>query len=157
MDAVLAARSRTASQTSHRGVTAKSSRFIETCARSGCPRSAHGPRTRSPAAGQSRTRFTHAPRDALREIDVVGIEVDVVGDQERSGPDGDGTRGRMHPVRTVVGLASVLLDLDLQSLVLAATDVARRSRSARSAARHRGRRGARNGSRSAPRTHGRRR
>src|SRR3954471_10892226 len=69
------------------------------------------------------TRLADATRDTFREVDVVGVEVDVVRDQERPGTDGDRPRRGMHPAGAEVGLASVLLDLEFEALVLATTDV----------------------------------
>ncbi len=73
---------------------------------------------RQPAA-----RLADAAGDPLREVDVIGIEVDVVGDQERASTDRYGACGRMHPMRSEVRLAAVLLDLDLEALVLPPADV----------------------------------
>ena len=72
---------------------------------------------------QPATRLADASGDALRQIDVVRVQVDVVGDQERARADGDRAGRRMHPSRPEVRLAAVLLDLDLQPLVLAAADI----------------------------------
>ena len=119
-----AARSRTASQTSQSGVTVKSSRFIDTWARSGCPRS--GSRTSKPLAWtRGRPPPDSRTRRAMRlaSSTSVGVEVDVVGDEERPRPDGDGAGRRMQPRRSEVGLAAALADLAAQALVLPAADV----------------------------------
>src|SRR5690349_1907966 len=72
---------------------------------------------------QPAARFSDAASDALREIDIVRVEVDVVGDQERASADRNRAGRRMHPPRPEVGLATVLLDLDLEALVLPAADI----------------------------------
>ena len=103
LDAVLGGERRgPSSQTSHSGVTAKSSRFIETWARRGWPRS--GSRISKPFAwtcGQAAARFADAPGDALGQLDVVRVEVDVVGDEERPSADRDraGRRVELRPGR----------------------------------------------------------
>ncbi len=53
--------------------------------------------------GQAATRLTDAPRDALGQLDVARIEVDVVGDEEGPGADGDRAGRRMDPGRSEVG------------------------------------------------------
>ena len=114
-----AATSRTVSQTSHSGVTAKSSRFIETWAR---------PQLLDPEAvrldpGQAAAGLADPPGDPLGELDVGRGEVDVVGDEERAGADRDGAGRRVQARRAEVRLAPVLADLRLEALVLAAADV----------------------------------
>src|SRR4029078_1917639 len=64
-----------------------------------------------------------AAGDPLRELDILGVEVDVPGNEERTGADGDRSGGGVHPGPAEVRLAAVLGDLGLQALVLPATDV----------------------------------
>ena len=104
-----AASAPTVSQARQSGVTAKSSRFIETWARTGWPArllhlEARCACSRGRPPPDSRTRAG----DPLRELHVVGVEVDVPGDQERPGPDRHGPDPRMHPGRPEVRLAAVL-------------------------------------------------
>ena len=119
-----AASARTLSQTSHSGVTPKSSRFIDTCARTGWPalRLVHLEAV-GLDPGQTAARLAHPARDAPRQVDVVAGEVDVVGDEERSSADGDRAGRGMQPRRAGIGLAAALVDLGLEALVLAAPDV----------------------------------
>ena len=147
-----AATSRTVSQTSHSGVTSKSRRFIETWA----PAQLLDPEAVGLDLGQPAAGLADAAGDPLRELDVLRGEVDVVGDEERPGADGDGAGRRVHPRGPEVRLAAVLVDLGLEALVLAAPDVGEldpvRARARRS---RRGRPAGRSASRSAPRTPGR--
>ena len=62
-------------------------------------------------------------RSRLARSTSVGREVDVVGDEERAGADGDGAGRGVHPGRAEVRLTAVLVDLGLQALVLPAADV----------------------------------
>ena len=73
---------------------------------------------RQPAAG-----FADAAGDPLGEVDVVGVEVDVVGDEERARTDRYGTGGWMESCRPEVRLAAALTDLVLEPLVLTAPNV----------------------------------
>ena len=73
---------------------------------------------RQPAA-----RFADAACDPLRQLHVVRIEVDVPGDEEGAGADGQRAGSWMHPGRAEVGLAAVLRDLRLEALVLAPADI----------------------------------
>ena len=68
---------------------------------------------RQPTAG-----LADATRDAPGEVDVIGIEVDVVGDQERPGADRDRAGRRVEARRPEVRLAPALVDLGLETLVL---------------------------------------
>ena len=109
------------------GVARKSRRFIETWARvaSGSPRS--GSATKNPLAwtfGQPAAGFADAPGDPLGELDVVRVEVDVPGDEERPGADGHRPRptGASGPDRNRArGRAGAISAFS--ALVLAATDV----------------------------------
>ena len=74
-------------------------------------------------ARQATTGFADSPGDALRQVDVLGVEVDVVGDEERPGADRDRTGRRMESWGTEVGFAAALPDLGTQALVLAAADI----------------------------------
>ena len=121
-----AASARTVSQTRQRGVTPE----VEEVHRDLGPGferiAALRLRDREPVGldlGQPAAGLPDPAGDPLRELDVVGVEVDVPGDEERPGADGDRPGRRMHPGRPEVRLAAVLGDLGLQALVLAATDV----------------------------------
>ena len=99
--------SRTVSQTSQSGVMAKSSRFIDTCAR---PSSS----IQNPFAwtfGQAAARLADPAGDALGELEVARVEVDVVGDEERPGPDRHRPGRRMDTRRAEIGFAAGVRDL----------------------------------------------
>jgi hypothetical protein len=72
---------------------------------------------------QAPARLADAPGDPDREVLVGRVEVDVVGDEERAGADGDRSGSRVHPGRPEVRLAAALGDLGTESLVLPAPDV----------------------------------
>ena len=55
-------------------------------------------------ARQAAAGLADAPRDPLRELDVVRVEVDVLGDEERPRADRDRAGPRVHPGRPEVGL-----------------------------------------------------
>ena len=74
-------------------------------------------------ARQAAAGFADATGDALGQVDVVGIEVDVVGDEERTRADGDRAGRGMQPGGPEVRLAPALADLAAQALVLAAPHV----------------------------------
>ena len=114
-----AATSRTVSQTSHSGVTVKSRMFIETWARPSSSIQKPLAWTLGSPPPDSRTRraIRLASSTSLRG------QVDVVGDQERSGADGDRTGRRMEMRRAEVRGTAGLLDLVLEPLVLTAPDV----------------------------------
>ncbi len=97
----------------------KSSRFIETCARL----ELLDPEAVRLDLRQAAARFADPTGDPLGELEVGRIEVDVVGDEERTGTDGDGAGRRMETGRAEIGLAPGLGDLALEALVLAAPDI----------------------------------
>ena len=72
---------------------------------------------------QSAGSLADAVGDALGEVDVARLEVDVEGDQERSSADGHGAGGGMHAGRAEVGLTPEMRDIRLEALVLWLADV----------------------------------
>ena len=73
--------------------------------------------------GQPAARLANPARDPLGKLDVLGREIDVVGDQERTGADRDRPGRRMEARRPEIGFAATLLDLLAQAFVAAASDV----------------------------------
>ena len=93
---------------------------MDTCAQ---PRSSR----KRPSAwtrGRPPLRSRIVGRDLLGEREVVGLEVDVVGDQERAGPHHGGAGRRMPPSRPEVGLVGRSRDQRLEALELRLADVA---------------------------------
>ena len=72
---------------------------------------------------QSPAGFADPPCDPLGEIDVVGVEIDVVGDEERARADRHSPGGWVESCRAEVRLAAALTDLLLEPLVLTAPNV----------------------------------
>ena len=87
VDAVLGGFCSTASQTSQSGV-------VGSRAGSSTPAPARALRSRSrwPGPGQPTAGLADPPRDPLRQLHIVAVEVDVVGDQERPGANGHRAR-----------------------------------------------------------------
>ena len=74
--------------------------------------------------GEAAAGFAHRPGDPPRELDIGRGEVDVVGDEERTGTDRDRAGGGVGSSRAEVrSTVRIVGDLRLQSLVLAAPDV----------------------------------
>ena len=72
---------------------------------------------------EATTGLADTPSDALRELEVVRVEVDVVGDEERPGRHRKRPERRMGAGRAEIGLAPAGPDLIAESLVLPAAYV----------------------------------